>query len=448
MLTSGKKTPPADYRVEAARRKWADFLEYVSDDVKGVEIWQKWVREMLTAATADAAILDPTGQKTAAEMEAEIDAATKAAYLRSARKIWSGYPAKASDEPDFIAEYSLKNIRECLTRAGAALEDLDPDNLKTAADVEAAFEAGKKNIFLNSAKKMLKALEENDTIGYEMSSTKYKCDNIRRWAEASGKGIEALIASNDLPPALRTASTVDLRRHVEERMDKARRRTALICARHKLAEFEGEHPVSGDQVDWFVNGMFDELAFSGHARQDLDPTGNSTAEDVDRRLEVASRRCYRRTVESEIRDFIDRPAREPGTQVYFMDKINKFLANAGTDLRSLGMEGKYAPDIVERKFAELEPRSAVLRAMHALESFEKSGLMSLSDLRETGARVTGLFNTAAVQLAQEHADDPDFRGKFDARINAANKRARDHYYAMSGKVPVLKRLQLKKSPGA
>lgn len=436
----GKKSPSNDYRTDAARSDWAAFQKYAGDDAKGVEFHLKWLREKLTAANADASALDATGQKTAAQMEAEIGAATKAAWLRTARKIWSEYPAQTSDSPEFAVEYSLKNIRECLQKAGAGLEELDPDNLNTAAAVEKAMAAGAKKIYLGSARKCFKAFEANK-FGHEMSSTDYTCRNIRSWAKKSGEGFEALIAPEDLPPELQGASAAELRQHAEDRLDKARRHSALLCARRLFADFEGPSPVHADQIDWAVERIFTELAFSRHEKQDLDPTGQSTAEDIDRRLAEASKRCYRRSAEREIKDFLDRSWPEDGPAVYFMDKIRRFLDNAGESAASLGMTGKYAPEILEEKFADLDPKAARCRAMSALDHFEKCPVpASVAEVVATGRRVTELFNLAAADFAREFPDDPEFRDKIDLRINAAAGRARGFYYSFNGLVPVLKPL--------
>jgi hypothetical protein len=94
------------------------------------------MRMALQEAGVDASALDPSGKKTAREMEGEIAKATSRGFIVSARENLAMAITGIADVPDLAPDF-IKSAREDLAKAGADASALDPEGKKSAAEMGA-----------------------------------------------------------------------------------------------------------------------------------------------------------------------------------------------------------------------------------------------------------------------------------------------------------------------
>lgn len=98
------------------------------------------IHDRLLDDDLDAAALDPTGQSTAAQMEARIAAAARDAATRSARAKFNVFEHTQMTHSETMLRHAAQDIRDLFNAAGATAAVLDPTGQSTAAQMEARIE--------------------------------------------------------------------------------------------------------------------------------------------------------------------------------------------------------------------------------------------------------------------------------------------------------------------
>lgn len=421
-------------------RKWYASLQKMAERPYWVDDAVKRMREHLGKAGVDAAALDPEGKKSAAEMEQELEAARRDALLKGIRKEFAAFVH--SDRPlDILSlDSELKEFRKTLDILGLDMTALAEGGKRTEMDIQQTLDAAISRRCLAAAREKFHDYENATAAGLG-TMTDYLEQKIAEHLKAAGAKPE------DLDPEGRSTQA-----NIEGRMKTARQRLHLMAAREELKSFETTIScVYADEPDKQEKDIRQHLAVAEQDLPALDESGNSTAADIEKRLQNARWRMQVRAAREVYRYLQKLEEDDSGiyTFEYSLGKLRKYLAVAGADASVLDETHLRTAPEMEDRLTKLEQRLHFYAAKKALADFEMAGApQKLDDIYARAESISGKFNKAGDHIEAVNPDDPDAREKITERLEAAMERARGLYYDAGGKMPVMKTLRLvTKTPG-
>jgi hypothetical protein len=311
-----------------------------------------------------------------------------------------------------------------------------------------AQERDKRKKNFHEALRYFKGLETSE-YGHPTATINGDVRHIRECLAAEGKTIAALDRSGE--------STDE---QMEERLQRAIKRKHLIGAQKDFSRLEAQE-TAGDieGVNMYVGFIREHLREAGLSVSALDPTGNSTDEQMEERLQETVRNRHISAARKNFEDFETQQAGHSISSIEFLERrIREQLAEAGADITALDPSGKSTREEIEDRLGTSRIRAHIISArrrfgdLYTTEGRVMSIDMARRDIREhldaAGTDASALDPSGKRQAAQ--MEDSIARAVREAHLRglekelvsfeeegkkAAFEAARQHLLALGSEVP-------------
>ena len=265
------------------REKFSEFektsARYDRDSIK---FQMQEIVEQVKVSGETLAALDSTGNSTDQQMKDRLDAAGRRANLMAARGNLVEFENTTARHYKDSIEFQMKQIVEQVKASGETLAALDPTGSSTEQQIKDRIDAAGRRANLVAARGNLVEFEKTTT-PYDKGSIEFRIKQIIEQVQASGQTLAALDPSGN---------STD--QQMKDRLDAAARRANLVAARGDFAAFEKTTtPYDKGSIEFRMKQIIEQMKASGQTLAALDPTGESTDQQVEDRLNAAGRRALR-----------------------------------------------------------------------------------------------------------------------------------------------------------
>ena len=393
----------------------------------------KKIRDYLATEKSGVSKLDPTGRKTAAEIERDLAGMAADAALRAARKDYRQLLGDTRHRDMYSLKTLSESISESLAYLGKDVTALEESGQVPAAEIADRMKSGVKRHCLNTARD-----KYNEYVTSNLAGWADLCDHIEGQIKQHLEGAGAKV--EDLDPK-GTAT----RQELEGRMAETRRRLNLLKAREELKDYETSTTgVYADHPDALEAAIKKHLAIAGQPLDMLEPGQSAAA--IEARFRKAADRVRLNGAVDCIRDLLASKDKGPEDTLYKyrVENAKKFLAAANPDTVTSDRQGKkITHSEVSTQLAGILHHLPLARLSKELEDFERSPASGSADaIRKAATRLTEAFNDAGIRqllVSQQGQDAPE---KTQKRIDAAARRLWEEHCQLTGKIPVMKTLRL------
>ena len=406
-----------------------------ADSPYGIKESVKRIRTYLAEAKVDAAALDVSGKKTAAQMEQEISRVAAGAVLEYAREDYRKLVDAPRDYDLSSIDFTTRGISESLTFLGKDASVLDQSGQMSAAEVNEKISRAIPRHCLNTARQKYNEYVTSNIAGWA-DLTDHIEGQINSHLEAAGAKLE------DLDPNGATT-----RAAIEERMAETRRRLNLLQAREMFKDYEtSASAVYADHPEALEQRVRRHLDLAGETLPALDPSGKSTVASIEERFRKTVAKVRLNGAAEQVQALLT--SKDKGSEdtlfAYRIEKASKLLAAVPVETVSTDRNRKETRrSDVAAQLLEIQNHYPFARLCNELAEFEKIPTpRSLAEVREAAARLTKAFNESGMRQLLEARDGKEALAKVQMRIDDAAHRACDDHCRVYGRIAVMKPLRL------
>jgi len=174
-----------------ARKNYAELVKGVHS-ADSIDMYVRGVHDNLQKSGEGLSALDPSRQKSDADMQAVLDEAVRRNYLDGARKEFLEFKESTTPYTSSVIEYIGEKIRKCMALAGQPLSALDGTGASSDANVEAELQAAARRIHAVAARKLYEDLCKVEDWGCTPEDVERNAQEIRDRLALAGADASAL----------------------------------------------------------------------------------------------------------------------------------------------------------------------------------------------------------------------------------------------------------------